>query len=231
MPLLWQYLMDADDADDLSTPEAGRAWMVWQEWVPLHGDDADGRFWSALPAWSADEREEWTRCVLALRSLVGRLTDRRPKRDAARDGFGAWQADAVLNRYLFKLRWTTRKGPAGGPALDRKNFLGLQGWPTEEVRIAGQVERRTVGPFFSRMEVPGIFWQWVFYSLVAPDVDPVCADCGRPLERTKKGHRPRKERCRRCYLRQLHDGEDPAERRKKWAAEKRRQRERERPQR
>src|SRR5262245_5891384 len=97
--LLWEYLLAADDAEDLADPDDGWAWFGKQSWTPKETNEAGEIVGPGIPEWDKDTRRQWTLCVQSLRSVAHRQTTWRPRRPIPPTPF-AWHADKICDDYL-----------------------------------------------------------------------------------------------------------------------------------
>jgi hypothetical protein len=222
--MTWEFVLRADDDNDLSDPANGQKWFNAQPWMPT----------PPPPAWGGDQQQQWRRCVLALRSLAKRLKRRQPRHLAAESRSDQLDADVLFRQYLNMLRLRLDVAPRKRkrdesrlnldaiPALSAAALRGLRvvptvvrGWPAERMAIPRSAREHWYEP--------EVFWQCVFYSLVAGEVEPVCGACGSPLDPTPQGRPPRRKYCKRCQYAEWRRKQSPERMRKKWRQDKRRQ--------
>lgn len=219
---LWEYLLAEDQRIDLSTPGAAAAWLRRQPW----GIRADA---ATAPA-------NWTRDLLALRSLAGRLKGRRLRRRAPAGLENDVAADRIAFHYLGLMHTCVVLSPPGG-VLSAATFRGVSLLPTyalpaplsldpsgERVihRVAFEWQPRPSGEdvegqlHFWR-EDGAVFWQIVFQSLLADSGPAICQACGAALGNETPTGRPKKQRlCGRCRWQAWRRGRSPQEMRQRW---------------
>ena len=101
-----------------------------------------------------------------------------------------------------------------------KSFAGLRIRPTRATRHG----RSLASIPFDRRE-QDVFWQCVFYSIVAVDtLEPLCSKCGRDLPSTKSGLPSRRKKCRKCTNQQWAERTGKTKIRAMWSEAKKRQR-------
>jgi hypothetical protein len=200
---LWQYLFEADQREDLAPPDAGAGWLAAQPW----GWSADRGWWTARAA------QEWGKNVQALRSLASRLKGRRLKRPAR---VAEPEADARLRRFVSLFRSAVNMAQPRGPkdlALSRRNFRGLGVFPSVSTGRPADPWRSNAGQDGRRVETQplvqmlwlddlDLFWQVVFWSLLAEGGPVLCERCGEALgDTTPTGRRKKQRFCGRCRTR------------------------------
>jgi hypothetical protein len=194
----WKLVVDADDAQNLEDPENGWAWFrQWAEARRLSPDP-----WFKLK----QERDQWRKCVLALRSVVARTTSVRPKRAAPPDDVEDRKHDRLWNDYLSRLvLQVTGRGyvASRGGKLPFEAGAVSELCPTKELPATREVPaRRVVLRPDKDLNTPDAFWQVVFGSLAPPPgavVPVVCQTCGKELPTTTKdGKRSWRRICKAC---------------------------------
>lgn len=214
MPLMWEFVLAADDAIDLADPGRGEPW--YRKIGKLYGEPFDRPApeqspelallrakYPLPPPWPESVRETWTTGIRALRGVARELhgVKTRPP--------GKGDHQYVMATYLDLLRISfvdgfarpmpyapIRELPAGAE-WDAKHANGISG-----------------------------FFQRVFGSLVelAPGVFPVCAKCGRAMPPTDTGRASRAELCKSCKFKKWSSSRPDAEKRARWRRDQKRHR-------
>ncbi len=193
---LWEYVLAADDKIDLVSERSGRAWAASSQGlraakVYTLGEDDEAVGPALNGDVTPDEWDAWRLNVRAFRSVVARLTDRKPRRAA---GVKPMEADKVLVEHVSRLEVVIDRAEDKAPVdLRKKDPFGPQ-TPLSKDTFRGL--------FVARRNGAGSvadYWQPVFLSIVGPGyTKPVCGDCGEPLSPTKTGRTSTAERCKGC---------------------------------
>jgi hypothetical protein len=214
--LLWEFVLAADKADDLTAPGAAAVWLarhhaglqvlhaVW-DW----DEDARTGMWRPVPqCWGDLHQVTFVATVQSLRSLAARLK-RCKARPSSLDPDDSGEADRLLDVVLkdrvgITVKRIDRRGERG--PLTRRTFGGLRMVvdvpvlePEEEwLRKFRDVPDGLRGWAIGCYERLLHFQARAVMSLVADELSPVCSRCGIELGLTPKGRRPRAGKCKRC---------------------------------
>jgi hypothetical protein len=213
--LLWEYLLRRDEELDLSQPEAAKAWFLGPPWS----------YDAGLSWWTRKARSNWTRNLLALRSLALRLKGKRTARTGARDLQQDLKADDVLFEHVRMLRPVpTFLEPASREGLSAETWHGIMHAPGVRGPGGERVAAEEDQALYWRDDFD-FFWQAVFLSLLSDTGPGFCGQCGRELPaKTKAGRPARKRICPRCSYRNWWERQPKGKRREKWRADAKKKR-------
>jgi len=205
----WEYLFRHDQQLDLSKPKTALTWLQSQPWGPRG-------------QWTERTRANWTRNILALRSLAQRLKGKRRLRQPALRGIEADRdADCILFDYQRRMAPCLIVKPPGG-LLTASNLLGRRLLPTVALQPPIPLDKDgrhlltrqavelpieagkddMLGRLFFWRDDGDVFWQVVFESLLDDSNVAVCQTCGAVLgERTPTGRKKKQTQCSRCRSR------------------------------
>jgi hypothetical protein len=219
---LWEWVLTEDRRQDLAEPAAAVEWFAAHRarYVPfvLKWDKA------GHPPWPKAVLSRWQANVNALRSLAARLHGRKV-READIDPI---EADRLFFGHISGLRLRVDaedKAKVGLEPLKASTFRGVTlSWDRVSVNDHPKLE-----PMWAMLaSVQDAFWRVVFGSLATDEVPPVCSasGCGKPLDKTPGGRTPRAPMCKSCRYKAWYTAQPITKLRKRWAKNKRIERQR-----
>jgi hypothetical protein len=213
---LWQYLLAADKKKDLGDPAAGWAWMGRQPWGIFAG----------ASRWTDQAQANWRPNLLALRGIARRLARKRPRRQTVEQVEECGREDRVAYRYIRLMHPCVRFRDGGPSVLYRDTYLGFRLAPTYAAppelrhfgdRLSVEVTPGGAGQEFYWLDDWTVFWEEVFFGLVAEAGPVVCEVCGRDLGVTTATGRPKKQQvCGKCRYRAWYKRQPKTKLRAKW---------------
>jgi hypothetical protein len=228
--LLWEFLLRCDKDLDLSDGERALAWLKATAYFP-HFEMGRGGEQCEPPSgcWVATHAEFFRERLLALRSLAARLKGFKSREPRGNE----LVADVVLKDYVrYRTFRVAQKRAAGSDdssprPLDRCNFDGLKlttERPSEaEEWLVGRWKGLDTNQEFVLLELDKFFAS-AFVSMVSDGIEPICGRCGRELEPTPKGRKPRAKFCKACQFAAWQDAQTDEQKRERWKRDKRQQR-------
>lgn len=212
MMQLWEFVLLADQRLSLDDLDEAKKLLSQVGACP----PSDGKF----THWRDDlHGGQWREALRALRSVAAR----NKKRKWQASGMIAAQADHVVRAYLEKLRVSVLGG------MDADKYRGVMPLPRSNKQAYGQVAAE-YGPGIADIwDALDMFWQRTFGSLFIADAGtPYCGRCGKELDKTDRLRPSRAKFCSKCRPKEWASNQPRASLKKRWAENKRRQRERQR---
>lgn len=233
--LLWEMLLTVDNRLDLSESSRVLSWLASVPFVVPFVETGRGRKKCREPqpgCWTEETFQFFVHRLQALRSVAARLKGFKGRESP----INPLEADAVFKKYIrdyTRLR-IAKKGDVGAGAdsspsprpLDRRNFDGLRfdiGLPPEAETEAKRKESR--GAEVVVLCELDKFFATAFASMVIGSFAPICGRCGRQLETTPTGRKPRAKFCAKCQFAAWQDTQTDKQKRERWRRDKKQQRE------
>jgi hypothetical protein len=232
--LVWEFILTADNALDLSDGGRALAWLKATDYLAHFTLGRGGERCEPPPdCWTEAHDEFFRERLLALRSLGARLKgfkSREPRRETL-------PSDVVLMDYARYLRFeVAQKGKAYKAfppvPLDRRNFDGLKVRTARTDDAEEHLLRRWEGLDEHQTHVLlelDKFFASAFLSMITTGTEPICGRCGQPLKLTPTGRKPRAKFCKSCAFKEWEDALTPEAKRERWKHDKRQQREPDQP--